>query len=651
MEIFGDPIFAKNPDGSLKSRIGTVFLNSSALVTKCGVHSTQRMLWLKELSQRRIAAGKTPLTDEEASKEMEQSVDVVFSGDYVLIRPEPGKMDLAFRADKLLQSLLSKRRIRYLNMSSHGVRAALCERGENWRMARQPISQEDISELIERSKVAISDRRVYFYNKFTGTRFITAGIYDELSRLPDDEYLFYMKEVVDGLNRRNRHGQPEIDVFPRATPRDIVESLRQFKFDDIGVDIVRQRMGLINARWRMALPAELREETSSNYEWRNEMCYTITRRINETSAEEKELLSGIAPEFYRQIEWMPGARLSSGELIFDEIWAEAQNTDDPETLALCDPLVKALILNSTRLFSDIDFINVGRISHSLARRPDARNRRGNVYVLQYRETGKPNVSLLLVRFQKWGVKERLDEGKDIARAMLETDEYTDYILDRRLMCRQLGMRLSQRVGYGYVTERYNGEGQYHSMPVRTPYFVRPYVPGTASDKIAPARFHNPVFARSFARLMGEAAAVDVIVARRSSATGEVLFDKNYEIISFDSNSLPASLTVTDHAGAFVGYTKELIDSVKDYADVVRRRKAFVFDYAGFVSEYVKAFAKRFAEIQASYLERRAVYDGLFKDRPFDPNGSAAFRWYSILSKLEKANVDELASVLEKAAIE
>lgn len=651
MEIFGDPIFAKDDEGALKSRIGTVFLNSSVLVTKCGVHSTQRALWLKELSQRRIASGVGPLSEEEATKEMENSVDVVFSGDYILIRPEPGRMDLAFRADKELQSLVSKRRIRYLNMSSLGVRAALCERGENWRMARQPIAQEDISDLIERSKVAISEKPVYFYNKFTGTRFITAGTYDDLSRLPDDKYLFYMKEVVDGLNRRNRHGQLEIDVFPKSTPRDIVESLRQFKFDGLSVDVVRQRMGLINARWRMALPVELREETSANYEWRNEMCYTITRRINETSAEEKELLSGIAPEFYRQIEWMPGARLNRGELIFDEIWAEAQNTDDPETLALCDPLVKALILNSTRLFSDIDFINVGRISHSLARKPVGRERRGNVYVLQYRETGKPNISILLVRFQKWGVKERLDEGKDITRAMLETDEYTDYILDRRLMCRQLGMNLSQRVGYGYVTERYNGQGQYKGMPVRTPYFVRPYVPGTASDKISPARFHNPLFARSFARLMGEAAAVDVIVARRSSATGEVLFDKNYEIISFDSMSLPTKLVVTDHAGAFVGYQKELVESVKDYADVVRRRKEFVLDYAGFVAEYIKAFARRFTEIQKSYEERRAVYDGLFKDRPFDPNGSAAFRWASALSKLEKADVELLAKTLEKAAMQ
>lgn len=651
MEIFGDPLFAKDDDGALKSRIGTVFLNSSVLVTKCGVHSTQRALWLKELVKRRIASGEGPLTEEEATKEMENSVDVVFSGDYILIRPEPGRMDLAFRADKALQTLVSKRRIRYLNMSSLGVRAALCERGENWRMARQPISQEDISDLIERSKVAISEMPLYFYNKFTGTRFITAGTYDELSRLPDDKYLFYMKEVVDGLNRRNRHGQCEVDVFPKSTPRDIVESLRQFKFDGLSTDVVRQRMGLINARWRMALPVELREETSANYEWRNEMCYTITRRINETSAEEKELLSGIAPEFYRQIEWMPGARLNRGELIFDEIWAEAQNSGDPETLALCDPLVKALILNSTRLFSDIDFINVGRISHSLARKPDSRNRRGNVYVLQYRETGKPNISILLVRFQKWGVKERLDEGKDITRAMLETDEYTDYILDRRLMCRQLGMSLSQRVGYGYVTERYSGNGQYQGVPVRTPYFVRPYVPGTASDKISPARFHNPVFARSFARLMGEAAAIDLIVARRSSATGEVLFDKNYEIISFDSMALPHKLTVTDHAGAFVGYQKELIDSVKDYADVVRRRKEFVLDYSGFVSEYTKAFARRFSEVQKSYAERRAVYDGLFKDRPFDPNGSAAYRWASVLTKLEKADVELLAETLEKAAMQ
>ena len=43
MKILGDPIFAKNPDGTLKSRIGTLFFRTPGLVTVRGVHAMQRI--------------------------------------------------------------------------------------------------------------------------------------------------------------------------------------------------------------------------------------------------------------------------------------------------------------------------------------------------------------------------------------------------------------------------------------------------------------------------------------------------------------------------------------------------------------------------------------------------------------------------------
>ena len=43
--------------------------------------------------------------------------------------------------------------------------------------------------------------------------------------------------------------------------------------------------------------------------------------------------------------------------------------------------------------------------------------------------------------QKWGIREHLDEGKRLLDAIIQSEEYTEYILDRRLGCRQLGMNL------------------------------------------------------------------------------------------------------------------------------------------------------------------------------------------------------------------
>ena len=639
MEIIGERIFAKDAEGQLVSRIGTMFFRTPGLVTKKGAHAMQRMLWIDELNARRERQGLAPLSETEEEEELALSCDLIFTDDTVLIRPDPDRMDLAFRADDELQLMVPKRQIRYLNTSSAKVRQALCERGENWRMARHPISQDDISDLIRRSLVSVEEQPVYFYNRATGTRYITAGAYQRLTTLSDEAYVRQVAEVVKGLNSRNRLGQPEVDIFPITTPPEIKRALRELKLDALSVPELRRAVEHIVTEWRMTIPPELREETCANFDWRNEMCHAITRQPNETAAEEQELVSGIASEFYRQIEWLPGARIDRGEVIFDELSGE-------------DPRVHSLIFNLTRVFGAIDFINVGRIANSLARRPVEGSRRGNVYFIQYRETGAANFKIIIIRFQKWGVAERLDEGKDMVQAIVESDEYSDYILDRRLMCRQLGMSLPRRIGYGHFTERYHGRNErYNGASVRTSYFVRPYVHGTASDKLPLAKYRNPAFAHEFARLMGAAAAVDAIVGRRSSSTNEVLFDNNYEVIVLGEDGLPSSLVVTDQAGSFVNYQDRIEDYVAAYARVCVRRRAYVADYAGFVETYVRAFVEKFQAVQNAYRERRKAFDGLFRDRPFDTNGSGAYRWSCALSRLESTDVGRLGEILRSTANE
>ncbi len=67
MKILGDKIFAKDSEGRLLSRIGTIFLRTPGLVTQRGVHAMQRMAWIAELKRERTAAGKdTPSVHESA---------------------------------------------------------------------------------------------------------------------------------------------------------------------------------------------------------------------------------------------------------------------------------------------------------------------------------------------------------------------------------------------------------------------------------------------------------------------------------------------------------------------------------------------------------------------------------------------------------
>ncbi len=640
MKLIGEKIFAKDAEGRLLSRIGTMFFRTSGLVTAKGVHAMQRAMWLEELSKDRT------LTPAEEDAEIAESVDLIFTEDQVLIRPDPDHMDLAFRADEELQKLVSKRVIRYLNTNSLKVRKALCERGENWRMARQPISQDDMVDRINASKVPIEEAPIYYYNRMTGTRFITASTYFEIEKMNPADFRSQIKEVVTGISKRNRHGYPEIDLFPLTTPIEIKQAIKSLVVDELDDGELRVRVAKIAQDWRMTLPVELREEVVGNYEWRNAMCNAITRRPNETTVEESDLIAGISPEFYRQIEWLPGARIEHGEVIFDAIYDEAARTRDPQLLALCDNRVKSFLFNTTRLFGRVKYINIGRIANSLARRPVEGNRRGHVYIMQYLTENDSEPNIMIVRLQKWGVAEHLDEGKSLLAAILESDEYSDYILDRRLMCRQLGMNLPSRLGLGHFTEKYSGTNQYNGVAVRAAYFAREYVPGIASDKVPLAKLRNPAWAQKFAYLMGEAAALDMIVGRRSSVTKEILFDKNYEIVQLGADGLPVEIKITDHAGSFVNYEHQLEEFAPQYATFAKRREKMVSDYLMFVKAYVEGFRRKLAEVQEAYRARRLAFDELFSDRPYDTNGSGAYRWACILRRLDACDVNSVSRILE-----
>ncbi len=648
MKILGEPIFSRNPDGTLKSRIGTLFFRTPGLVTQKGVHAMQRIAWVKELNRERMAAGRPELTEREAAAEWADSADLLFTDDCVLIRPDPDRMDLALKADEVLQTLVSKRRIRFLNTHAAKVRDALRSRGENWRMARPPQSGEEIDRAIESAHVAIQHEPVYYYNGNTGTRYLTVGGLARVAALPYDAFRAQVLEILNGLRAHNRLGQPEISLFPADLSPDVREAFNAVDLETQDEGVLRAAIEAVATKWRLALPASLREETVANFDWRNTMSALLSRRPNETDVGDQDLIQGISPEFYRQIEWLPGGRVVDGQLLFDPLFDEAQRTQDPELLELCDFRVRSIIFNLLRLFGTVEYINIGRIAHSLARRPVAGHRRGNVYIVQYKEVGKEFCRVFVIRFQKWGVAEHLDEGKDLLQAILEASEYADYILDRRLACRQLGMNLPHQVGFGQFTEKYLGHNQYHGTTVRAFYYMRSYIHGVASDKVPVDRFRNPAFAHAFATLMGEAAALDLIVGRAATETGECLFDKNYEVLQYGPDGLPSKLVVTDHAGSFVKYRESFEELIGPYADVVRRRERFVGDFAAFAKTYVQAFQRRLAAVQSAYRAHRRGFDELFLHRPYDQAGSGAFRWTSVLKRLDVCDPAAVAESLKKA---
>ncbi len=651
MTLLGDPIFSKGADGHLKSRSGSIFVSSEypGLVTLPGTHAMQRHAWVGEINRVRAEAGEPALASVEIGKLLDSSVDLVFFDNAVLIRPAPNRMDLAFEAVEALQKFVSKRQIRFHNTHAKRVRDALRARGENWRMARDVKTREEADLQIVRGRCAMDNEPIYYYNGHTGTRYLTVGTYSLVSKLSDSAFRAQMDEIVHGFNSRNRLGMPLIDIFPSSLNPEIRRMFAELDVKSLSDSQLREAVSKIEQMWRMEMPSELRDENpTTNLAWKAEMLEVLSRKAFATDVSDRELIQGISPEFYSHIEWLPGCRVDKGKLIFDPVYDEYSRTQDPELAEICDLRVRSIIFNLLRLFGSVEYVNVGRIPRSLARTPVAPGQRGGVYIVQYKEQGEPISRVFILRFQKWGIAEHLDEGKDMLSAILEADTYSDYIMDRRLACRQLGMNLPKHVGFGQFTEKYTGRNQYHGTTIRAYYYVRQYVHGVASDKVLPERFRNPAFAHRFAELMGAAAALDLVVGRRTTETDEPIFDRNYEVLQIDPKGLPVRLIVTDHAGSFVDYETPLEKGVAPYANVVLRREKFVVDFADFAKTYVAAFERRLQEVQDDYRARRTAFDDLFAGRPYDRAGSGAYRWARVLKRLDECDPHAVAESLKKA---
>jgi hypothetical protein len=248
--------------------------------------------------------------------------------------------------------------------------------------------------------------------------------------------------------------------------------------------------------------------------------------------------------------------------------------------------------------------------------------------------------------QKYGVREHLDEGKDLLRAMIETEEYTDFIMDRRLGCRQLGMNLPPRISVRRVAECYDGcQKAVRGTTIRSPYFQREYVGGLASDKIPAAKLRDAHYALALASLLGRAAAPNLILGR-CNPEGRVIFDDGDEMVVEDADGIPIDIVVADHTSTFGDYRGELDRTAPAYAAAVNRRVPHVPDPPVFARAFLDGFLARFTEIQRDYRNRQRAFDALFRHRPCDPAGNLAFRWKLILTRLACAGPDHLVAAIQ-----
>lgn len=645
LEVIGPHPFARDDQGRQVTRIGTLFPEQAALYTALpGVHAWQRLNFIDWLNARHATQSLPPLTPDEEMAVSCNSVDLVFEADQVMIRPDPERMPLAFAADELLQGLVSKRQVRFLSLADVRVREAIKRRGECWRLSSIPKTREAKAQMVQRSKVRINGRPIYYYNPLTGTRWLTFQEFEKLASLPAPDLAGHLQEIAEHSARRNRLERPEIDFFAvdlrRFGPADFAEA----RYDQLDPDTLRARFEELRKRFRSAVHDSFSRDDPQNKAWCERMVATLFLEGNEAQTE--QILSGLSPEFFLQIEWLAGGRFEEGEFLLDPVFEEAAlKPDEPELQRLCDPRAKEIILNLIRDYGDLEYINLGSLPESLSLDRPQREGRRAVFLAEFRVRSEPQPVKRFMRLQKWGTWEHLDEGKDLLESMQESDEYTDYWLDRRLGCRQLGMNLCRRLFMRRLHEVYQGNNpQYAGKVIRTTYFEREYLSGIATDKLPLDRFSQPGYASRLAMLLGQAAAPALIVGRSFDSTRPA-FDDGDEVVREGDDGLPSEILLGDHSGAFTEYKLPLITFAADYARPVNRREAILSNPQEFAETYLAALHQNFLHIQGDCRKRRRAFDNLFRHCKYDPAGSFGYRWERVLQRLDETDVDALVAAI------
>ncbi len=646
LRIVGEDPLPKQGREAPTSHIATLFPRTATMVTLPGIHATQRLAYLDLLNEERAERGLAKLTREEEDAETANSVDLILEGDAILIRPDPANMGLAFEADELLQELVPKHKVKFLNVRNAKVHDAIKRRGECWRVTPLPKSPQEMKQMIAASRIGIHGKPVYYYNKATGTRFLTCQEFTRFERLDDDALRRQLTEVREFSARINPRARPEVDFFMAD------ESFGQASFApcDFGVpggEELRATYRRLGDELHRAVPPEFRQDDPENIEWRNAMCAALLGHEQEEVVSEETLL-GLSSEFFMQIQWLPGGRIEHGELIFDPIFEKGrQAASDEEIQRLYDEKSRGFIYNFVREYGDLEYVNIGRVIGSLSRRRPMQGRR-EVYIAEVKQRNRQKEILSIIRMQKWGVREHLDQGEDLLEAILNCEDYTEYVLDRRLGCRQLGMNLPVRVTAKKIAERYDGKRtKYQGAQIWSPYLERDYIAGIATDKIPNHRFESDVFASGFARLLGRAAVPNMIVGRCDGEEGRVLFDDGDEVVLENEQGLPTRIVVADQTGTFADYRRELQAVAAEYAEPVNRRARHLADPRMFAGVYLEAFVERFASIQEEYRHRKRAFDTLFRHRTRDEAGSFAFRWEKVLQRLNRTDPRELAELIRK----
>ena len=130
-------------------------------------------------------------------------------------------------------------------------------------------------------------------------------------------------------------------------------------------DALTAEYAALRERFTQAVKEPFRQDNPGNKMWSERILWIVCLEGNE--AETEQLLSGLSPEFFLQIEWLAGGRFEEGEFLLDPVFEEAMaHPDDTELQRVSDTRAKVIIFNFIRDYGNLEYINIGRVPESLS---------------------------------------------------------------------------------------------------------------------------------------------------------------------------------------------------------------------------------------------------------------------------------------------
>ncbi len=635
--IIGPDLFAKDKKDKALSPIATVLPWKNLLITGKGIHAMQTMAMVEYFRKKVGDEQQRALTVEEENVVFRDAVALLVRGDTVLIRSDPKRMDCMSAADELLQQLVPKESIKFTGVYIKEVREELRGNGQCWRISLPPRSVEEIYTEIRSNRVQVSSGVTYYQNVSSGERFLT---YEEFRRTADlfdkdpHKVMEGVKEIVDLSRLRNKDGVRELSFFlshPAELDVGCLEELVDVLRDDKSAAAVQRARDLFERFSRMFADAageDFLVDELENVLWRTTMFCRLCD-ISEETLEEWSL--GLSPEFFLNIRWLPGARIVSGQLLLEK---------EVETR------VKSIIASYWKSRPNLISINIGRVEASLSvRRKSGDNEHREVYLVVLGEKNKP-LDIRIVRLMKWDVLHRLERGIPLDRAIRETEDYAQFIMDRLRAVSELAIQIPEFREIK-ISEEMPGIG-----PIPVFLYEREYILGSVSDRLPVVRYYKRRFVLRLSAHLGRAAARTLILGRGDPRRNHVLFDDGDEIVQFDDDNLPCNIMIAETTGSFNNWQssfEELVPHcVSHFCGHLRKAKDCHIKYEDLVQSVQMFCDNLIAEI----AEKRDHIRGSNGSGPHDlfsdysrEKGGMYSRWQGVLYRLEHADLESIRTVI------